>query len=108
MYVTIAGLNYIYTINSYSIFYIYFKKDINFKNVSIVRSLTTRFLIRHVTSGCLLRSSGKTLPEWGFKQAEVVCQKKADKKSTANMWNVEQHWNDKRKFLFYFIVASLM
>ncbi|KAJ1563424.1 Protein O-mannosyltransferase 2, partial [Nowakowskiella sp. JEL0078] len=52
-------------------------------------------MLRHVTSGCLLRSHAVTLPEWGFKQAEVVCQKKGDPTSSNNWWNIEQHWNDK-------------
>ena len=65
-----------------------------------VKALTTRFLIRHVSSNCLLRSGTATLPQWGFKQAEVVCQKVPDAKSVNNMWNVEQHWNSKRMLLF--------
>jgi dolichyl-phosphate-mannose-protein mannosyltransferase len=62
---------------------------------SIVHSLTTRFRLRHVVTGCLLRSSGKTLPEWGFKQTEVTCQRLADNASEHNIWNVEKHVNEK-------------
>ncbi|KAJ3328364.1 Protein O-mannosyltransferase 2, partial [Blyttiomyces sp. JEL0837] len=58
-----------------------------------IKALTTRFLLRHVATGCLLRSGSVTLPQWGFKQAEVVCQKAADVKSVNNMWNVELHVN---------------
>ncbi|KAI8855162.1 dolichyl-phosphate-mannose-protein mannosyltransferase [Chytridium lagenaria] len=60
-----------------------------------IKALTTRFRLRHVQTNCLLRSGGVTLPEWGFKQAEVACQAIPDNKSRNNMWNVEQHWNDK-------------
>ncbi|TPX65618.1 dolichyl-phosphate-mannose---protein mannosyltransferase [Chytriomyces confervae] len=59
-----------------------------------VRSLTTQFALRHKELGCLLHSGeSKNLPEWGFKQAEVYCDKTADLKNLGNLWNVEQHWN---------------
>ncbi|KAJ3103925.1 Protein O-mannosyltransferase 2 [Phlyctochytrium planicorne] len=60
-----------------------------------VKALTTRFRIRHIQTNCLLRSGGVTLPEWGFKQAEVACQAIPDDRSRNNMWNIEQHWNEK-------------
>ncbi|KAI8927643.1 Dolichyl-phosphate-mannose-protein mannosyltransferase-domain-containing protein [Entophlyctis helioformis] len=60
-----------------------------------IRSLTTRFRLRHKNSGCLLRADGVTLPQWGFKQIEVVCQKKGDLSSTSNMWNIEKHENQR-------------
>ncbi|KAJ3119046.1 Protein O-mannosyltransferase 2 [Phlyctochytrium bullatum] len=60
-----------------------------------IKSLTTRFRLRHVVTGCLLRSGGATLPQWGFKQAEVSCQVNGQNDSSHNIWNVEQHWNDK-------------
>jgi dolichyl-phosphate-mannose-protein mannosyltransferase len=43
----------------------------------------------------LLRADGTHLPEWGFKQGEVVCQKKPDFSSLSNMWNIELHVNPK-------------
>ncbi|KAG5458504.1 MAG: MIR motif-containing protein, partial [Olpidium bornovanus] len=70
--------------------------DIYDGRVETVRSLTTRIRLRHVPQGCLLRSHGVNLPQWGFKQAEVVCDKKNDLSSLNNMWNVEQHWNEMR------------
>jgi dolichyl-phosphate-mannose-protein mannosyltransferase len=73
-----------------------FAQDVYERRPKLVKALTTRFLLRHVSSGCLLRSGTTTLPQWGFKQAEVVCQKIGDMKSANNMWNVELHWNDKR------------
>ncbi|KAJ3191670.1 Protein O-mannosyltransferase 2, partial [Entophlyctis luteolus] len=60
-----------------------------------IRSLTTHFALRHVSLGCLLHSGdGSTLPEWGFKQAEVFCDKSNDTTKLGSLWNVEQHWND--------------
>ncbi|KAJ3084567.1 glycosyltransferase family 39 protein [Rhizoclosmatium globosum] len=61
-----------------------------------INSLTTRFLLRHYKSKCLLRYTGEVLPQWGFKQQEVVCQRRnPDPRDVANMWNIESHWNDK-------------
>ncbi len=62
-----------------------------------VRSLTTRFRLRHVATGCLLRSHSKTLPEWGFKQNEVACVPDGNDDDIYNMWNVENHYNENRK-----------
>lgn len=62
-------------------------------NAKTIRSLTTRFFLVHKNLNCLLRADGTNLPEWGFKQGEVVCQKKADYQSTSNMWNIESHVN---------------
>ncbi|KAJ3008619.1 Protein O-mannosyltransferase 2 [Thoreauomyces humboldtii] len=65
--------------------------DLFTKDTKRIRSLTTRFRLRHNLSGCLLRSHAVTLPQWGFKQAEVVCQKKADPLNRNHMWNIEHH-----------------
>ncbi|KAJ3034984.1 Protein O-mannosyltransferase 2 [Rhizophlyctis rosea] len=60
-----------------------------------IRALTTRLRLKHIVTGCYLRSHSVSLPQWGFKQNEVVCEKKGDLKSRNNMWNVEQHFNMK-------------
>lgn len=57
------------------------------------KSLTTRFRFYHKNLKCLLRADGTNLPEWGFKQGEVVCQKKPDFESSSNLWNIELHQN---------------
>lgn len=67
---------------------------------SRIRSLTTKFRLIHVNLKCSLRADGANLPEWGFKQGEVVCEKKASN-TTSNLWNVEFHKNEKR--IFYLI-----
>eukprot|EP00158_Paraphelidium_tribonemae_P005748 Partr_v1_DN27509_c0_g1_i1_m30853 putative Dolichyl-phosphate-mannose--protein mannosyltransferase len=68
--------------------------DMNSSNLTHVRSLTTDFRLKHVNLKCYLRAHNVHLPEWGFKQGEVICDKYATKDSN-NLWNVEQHWNDK-------------
>lgn len=59
-----------------------------------VHSLTTRFRLRHQLLNCYLRSHNVILPEWGFKQAEVMCDKYRGT-DLHNVWNIEQHWNDR-------------
>jgi dolichyl-phosphate-mannose-protein mannosyltransferase len=56
------------------------------RGVPIVKSLSTRFRIRHVLLGCYLGTTGEHLPEWGFKQMEVVCTKE---KNSRTVWNIE-------------------
>lgn len=69
-----------------------------------VRSLTTRFRLKHKTFNCYLRSHDIHLPEWGFKQAEVTCDKRL-RQDDNNLWNIEQHWNDKSKLNYYNYVS---
>lgn len=64
----------------------------------VVRSLFTQLRFRHVNTGCYLRSSGRTLPEWGFKQGEVSCRPhlkpgNAELNKAEFMWNVESNVN---------------
>ncbi|KAJ3214338.1 Protein O-mannosyltransferase 2 [Dinochytrium kinnereticum] len=68
--------------------------DLYAKVPTHVKALTTRMRFRHVITGCLLRSGGATLPQWGFKQSEVSCSPDGKNDSANNIWNVEQHWNN--------------
>ncbi len=70
--------------------------DVYHAETPYLRSLTTRFRLRHVDLECLLRSHNVNLPQWGFKQAEVVCDRR-NRSDDFNIWNVEQHWNPKCK-----------
>jgi dolichyl-phosphate-mannose-protein mannosyltransferase len=61
-----------------------------------IHVLSTRIRLRHKNSKCLLRSHGVNLPHWGFKQAEVVCDKRKNHdQDVYNMWNFENHWNER-------------
>jgi dolichyl-phosphate-mannose-protein mannosyltransferase len=64
-----------------------------------VRSLTTRFRLRHVQQGCLLTANNVILPQWGFKQVEVHCDKRNRVDDPHAWWNVEEHYNDKCKWI---------
>ena len=61
-----------------------------------VHSLTTRMRFRHLNTGCYLRAANAVLPQWGFKQIEVSCDKNNNRKDEHTHWNVESHWNDRR------------
>ena len=68
-------------------------------NVKRIHSLTTRLRFRHLALGCYLRAANSILPQWGFKQVEVTCDKENNPTDTHTYWNVENHWNDRRKIL---------
>lgn len=63
-----------------------------------VHSLTTRMRFRHKLLNCYLRAANSVLPQWGFKQVEVTCDKENNPKDVHTYWNVESHWNDRRMF----------
>ncbi|XP_034963985.2 protein O-mannosyl-transferase 2 isoform X1 [Zootoca vivipara] len=59
------------------------------KRIKVLRS---RIRLIHVATGCLLGSTGKTLPKWGWEQVEVTCTP-YQKESPNSLWNVEDHVN---------------
>lgn len=60
-----------------------------------IHSLSTRLRFRHKNSGCYLIASNTVLPQWGFKQVEVSCDKNNNPKDEHTYWNIESHWNDR-------------
>lgn len=72
-------------------------KDVAYSDRSKIRTLTTAFRLKHTSLGCYLRAGNVNLPQWGFKQIEVTCTKQNNPKDAYTHWNVEAHWNDKRK-----------
>lgn len=73
-----------------------------------IHSLSTRLRFRHLNSGCYLIASNAVLPQWGFKQIEVSCDKNNDPKNEHTYWNIESHWNDRRKGAEYTSLTRLM
>jgi len=71
------------------------------ENFERIHSLTTRLRFRHYISGCYLRAATKSLPEWGFKQIEVSCDKENNPEDPYTHWNVESHSNDRCASLFF-------
>lgn len=60
-----------------------------------VQSLTSRIRFRHQNQHCYLRAANAVLPQWGWKQVEVSCDKENNPKDEHTYWNVESHWNDR-------------
>ena len=64
-------------------------------DIDRVYSLTTRLRVKHEVLGCYLRAANNILPQWGFKQVEVSCDKENNRDDMHTYWNVESHWNDR-------------
>ncbi|KAK8847542.1 hypothetical protein IAR55_005400 [Kwoniella newhampshirensis] len=60
-----------------------------------IHALTTRMRFRHRDLRCYLRAANAVLPQWGFKQVEVSCDKENNPKDLHTYWNVESHWNER-------------
>ncbi|KAK2624336.1 hypothetical protein QTJ16_006286 [Diplocarpon rosae] len=70
-------------------------KDVSSGDKTKIRTLTTAFRLKHTVLGCYLRAGNVNLPQWGFKQIEVTCDKSNNPRDVYTHWNVEAHWNDK-------------
>lgn len=68
---------------------------------SKVRTLTSAVRLKHPDLGCYLRAANVNLPQWGFKQIEVSCVKENKPRDKFTWWNIESHWNDKRKSILH-------
>ncbi len=53
----------------------------------IIRARLDKLIFLHPLAGCVLHSSNKVLPEWGFKQGEVTCGREVLRQHT--YWTVE-------------------
>ena len=62
-----------------------------------INSLTTRIRFKHQILGCYLYAANVVLPQWGWKQIEVTCNKDASIKDDHSHWNIESHWNEQCK-----------
>lgn len=72
--------------------------DVASRDRSKIRTLTTAMRFRHTVLGCYLRAGNVNLPQWGFKQIEVTCDKANNPRDTFTHWNIEAHTNEKRKW----------
>ncbi|GCC17573.1 hypothetical protein chiPu_0017606 [Chiloscyllium punctatum] len=64
------------------------------QNGDLIKVLRSKIRLIHVATGCVLYSSGKTLPKWGWEQAEVSCSPYL-KETMNSLWNIEDHVNTK-------------
>uniref|UniRef100_A0A3P9K8N8 Protein O-mannosyl-transferase 2 n=1 Tax=Oryzias latipes TaxID=8090 RepID=A0A3P9K8N8_ORYLA len=58
----------------------------------LVKVLRSKVRFLHKATGCVLYSSGKTLPKWGWEQVEVTCSPYL-KESPSSQWNIEDHFH---------------
>ena len=65
------------------------------KDGDIVETVTSKVKFVHYFLKCVLTSSGKQLPKWGFEQQEVSCNPTTRDKNA--VWNVEDNFYPKRK-----------
>jgi dolichyl-phosphate-mannose-protein mannosyltransferase len=63
------------------------------ENKSLIHPLSTSFRLRNQVLGCYLSAEGNNLPQWGFRQGEVTCDRRPSKRDKKTWWNVENHWN---------------
>ena len=63
-----------------------------------LRALRTKFRLRHVLTGCYLFSHKVKLPEWGFEQQEVTCNRNPTKANS--IWYVETSEHPLSQLLF--------
>uniref|UniRef100_A0A8V0XJZ0 Protein O-mannosyl-transferase 2 n=2 Tax=Gallus gallus TaxID=9031 RepID=A0A8V0XJZ0_CHICK len=60
----------------------------------LIKVLRSKIRLMHVATGCILGSTGKTLPKWGWEQVEVTCTPYV-KETPNSLWNFEDHINPK-------------
>ncbi|XP_033634905.1 protein O-mannosyl-transferase 2-like isoform X1 [Asterias rubens] len=58
---------------------------------SRVRTVFSQIKLIHYRTECVLYTSGKQLPKWGWEQQEVTCN--PDPRDSNDLWNVEDHTN---------------
>ncbi|XP_059818943.1 protein O-mannosyl-transferase 2 isoform X3 [Hypanus sabinus] len=63
-------------------------------NGDLIKVLRSKIRLIHVATGCILYSSGKSLPKWGWEQVEVSCSPYL-KETPNSLWNIEDHINAK-------------
>ena len=84
----------------FSVFFFSFKFFSVFSPVSIFFFFFFQVRLVHVNSTTALKYSGRQLPEWGFKQHEIVTDKILEQEDT--IWNVEEHRYSRSEFIGYF------
>jgi dolichyl-phosphate-mannose-protein mannosyltransferase len=61
-----------------------------------VRTVTTKIKLHHYFMRCVLTSSGKQLPKWGYEQQEISCNPTL--RDPNSLWNIEDNFHPKCKF----------
>jgi dolichyl-phosphate-mannose--protein O-mannosyl transferase len=69
-----------------------------------LRTLRTHFRLRHMMTGCYLFSHKVKLPDWGYEQQEVTCNKNAVRPNS--LWYVETSTHPKCESITLFVHLS--
>jgi dolichyl-phosphate-mannose-protein mannosyltransferase len=64
-----------------------------------LRTLNTVFRLKHPLTGCYLFSHKVKLPEWGYEQQEVTCNKNSPK--TNSLWFIETARHAERTLILF-------
>jgi len=59
------------------------------KEGDVVQAVVHRIKLHHYFMKCVLSTTGKPLPKWGFEQGEVICN--PTQRDPNSMWNVEDN-----------------
>ncbi|XP_055586526.1 protein O-mannosyl-transferase 2 [Uranotaenia lowii] len=62
------------------------------KDGDVIETVTSRLILYHYNERCVLTTTNKALPKWGFEQQEVTCNPNIRDK--AAVWNVEDNQFD--------------
>lgn len=65
------------------------------KDSEEILTVTSKLYFVHYLQNCVLTTSGKQLPKWGFEQQEVSCNPNI--RDTNALWNVEDNIYEKCK-----------
>ncbi len=60
-----------------------------------LKTLLSKFRLKHVPTGCYLKSRNVQLPEWGFRQGEVSCERTTSPQGRQFLWNVETNHHER-------------
>ena len=69
-----------------------------------LRTLRTVFKLKHALTGCYLFSHKVKLPDWGFEQQEVTCNKNAVKDNS--LWYVETAMHEACELCFFLFLLG--
>ena len=67
-----------------------------------LRTLASRFRLRHALTGCYLFSHKVKLPDWGFEQQEVTCNKNAVMANS--LWYIETSSHPNCELFFLYVM----
>lgn len=69
-----------------------------------LRTLRSKFRLRHALTGCYLFSHKVKLPDWAYEQQEVTCNKNAVFDNS--LWYIETSTHPLRAFLLFFLTVE--